>query len=264
MHFSLKASHDTTLLLPAIGLGSHKLEKEAIKQALEIGYRHIDTATGYGNHLIIAEAIKESGIKREELFITTKINENDLQSEQVDKLIDKICCELNTKSIDLLLIHGPRVAIVETIQKMQQHPSVCAIGVSNFTIKHLEIVKKAGLKIAVNQIEVHPYLQQEELFAYCRNEGIHIMAYRPLCKGKVFEDERLIKIGQSHGKNSGQIALKWALQRGFSVIPRSSVLERQKSYLELFDFELSQDEMASINALNCSLRTCQGSWSDFL
>jgi diketogulonate reductase-like aldo/keto reductase len=263
MHFRLNTTHDTIRLLPAIGLGSHKLGKEAIKQALEIGYRHIDTATGYGNHLTIAEAIKESGMKREELFLTTKINEDDLQKESVDKLVDKICRELNTKSIDLLLIHGPRVAIVETIQKMQKQPLVDAIGVSNFTIKHLEIMKKACLKIAVNQIEVHPYLQQEELFAYCQNEGIHIMAYRPLCKGKVFEDVLLTKIGHIHGKNSGQIALKWALQRGFSIIPRSSVPERQKSYLELFDFELSPDEMALINKLNCSLRTCHGSWSDF-
>lgn len=255
---------NTGYLIPLLGLGTYKLGYETISKALNVGYRHFDTATGYKNHRIIGKAI--APYKRAEIFITTKINPSDIENRTVAQVVDTILAELNTSYIDLLLVHSPNLPLIKTVLEMkdvQASGKVRTIGVSNCTIHHLQDLLDAGIKISVNQVEFHPYLNQQELLNFCKKNNIILMGYRPLVKGMITQDAVLASIAQNHFKSQAQIALRWAIQKGIPIIPRADKEEHLQANMALFDFELTETEMYFIDGLNRNERTCTGPWAQF-
>lgn len=244
--------------LPLIGFGTWRLYgkecESAVKSALDIGYRHIDTADVYQNHHEIGQAIK--AYPRTDLFITTKLFVNDLTPERVRESVPRFLNELNTDYIDLLLIHWPNesVDLDSTLTAMKDQKGVKNMGVSNFVRKHLPTLKK--YPILTNQIELHPYLQRRELVQAYKNAGIGITAYRPLAKGAFEKDETLIEIGKRHNKTASQIALKWIVDQNIAVIPKAASQKHLKENWEIFDIELSREETKQIDALDRGARFC--------
>lgn len=250
--------------IPALGLGTWKLKgdqcTEIVTEALQLGYRHIDTADGYQNHAAIAPAINQ--LPRDELFITTKIFQPEAAFEQVIPSIERFLDELKTPYLDLLLIHWPdqHTPMNLTLEKMldaKKQGLIKHMGVSNFSSRHLESVAAGNFPILTNQIEMHPYLTQEKLFNYCKSKGIIITAYRPLGGGVIVDDPLLDNIGKIHHKSSAQIILRWLIQKGTVIIPKASHIDRLKANMEIFDFELSEEEMSAIASLDRHQRFCQ-------
>lgn len=247
--------------IPLIGLGTWKLRGEecemTVRSALELGYRHVDTADLYYNHMDIARAIES--YPREQLFITSKLYIHDLLPDRVNAAVPRFLDELKVDYLDLLLIHwpDPNVRMEETLvamQAFQTQKMVRFIGVSNFVRSHLEALHQFPL--AVNQIEMHPYLQRKTLVAFCQQKGIALTAYRPLAKGALESNETLQKIGVKYGKTPSQIALKWLVQQGISVIPKASSLKHLKDNLAIFDFILDEQDRQEIDQLDRGQRFC--------
>lgn len=241
--------------LPLVGLGTYKLQgdtcKRVIRQAYDLGYRHIDTADFYQNHKEVGQAIKE--LPRNEVLLATKIFENDLLPERVEKAVPRFLEELQVDYVDLLLIHwpNPQVNLAETLEAMlafKEKGQVKEVGVSNFVRSHLEQVK--GLPILTNQIELQPYLQRRNLVANCRELGIQITSYRSLARGEFENDETMRAIAKKYGKSPSQIALKWIIQNGISIIPKASSVEHLKANIDLFDFMLTPEDKRQIDALD--------------
>jgi diketogulonate reductase-like aldo/keto reductase len=261
----MKSLHDKFKLhngveMPCLGLGVYKVEKgqqveTTVQTALELGYRSIDTAAFYENEEGVGRAIQASGINRHDLFITTKVWNTDQGYEETLRAFDESMNKLQLDYLDLYLIHWPvKEKYLETwraLEKLYKEGRVRAIGVSNFKIHHLEdIFRHSEIKPAVNQVELHPRLSQEELRLFCRQNEIAVEAWSPIARGRLLNDPVLTAIGQQHGKSSAQVMLRWHLQNDVVIIPKSVTPARLKENIELFDFELSSEEMNQINGLN--------------
>lgn len=248
--------------MPWLGLGVWKVTKPeeidfAVKTALKTGYSSIDTADVYGNEEGVGKAIRESGIPREQLFITTKLA-NSMQRKGYDaalKAFETSRKRLGLEYIDLFLIHWPvkgkYIESWKALIKLYKEGLVRAIGVSNFLIHHLEdIMNETGVVPAVNQIELHPWLNQSELVDFCKKHKIQVEAYSPLMGGRLHEAPEIDEIARKYRKTPAQIVLRWDLQREIIVIPKSVHEDRIIENSQIFDFSLSEEDMEAINSLN--------------
>lgn len=245
--------------MPAIGFGTYKSgsdeeTEKIIKYALESGYRQIDTAAFYGNEVGIGNGIKESGVNREDVFIVTKLWNDDHGYEKTMETFNKSLERLQVEYIDLYLIHWPNKLNAETWRAFEQlyaEDKVKAIGVCNFKIGHLEELKKsAKIMPMVNQVEVHPQNIKEDMLSYCNKNNIQLVAWSPIMRGKIFSNELMISLSEKYNKTIAQVVLKWHVQRNIIPIPKSSNEGRIKENLDIFDFEISVEDMKAINSLN--------------
>jgi 2,5-diketo-D-gluconate reductase B len=244
--------------IPVLGLGTWQLTGkkciDIVEKALELGYRHIDTAEVYGNQSEIGKAIKY--FHRSEIFLTSKVWTNHLHYDDVIEACNRTLEELNTDYLDLYLIHWPstEVPFEETFRALEElvvDGKVESVGVSNFTINHLkEALKVAKNPITVNQVEFHPYLYQKDLLEFCNKNGIVTTAYSPLGRGSILRDEAIKKIADKNNKTSAQVCLKWCLQKGVVVIPKSGSEEHLKENLDIFDWNISKEDMKRIDLLD--------------
>lgn len=245
--------------IPAVGLGTWDLRgrvcARVVEQALRLGYRHIDTSEMYDNEREIGEAIRASGVRRSELFVTTKVWPSHLAPRELERATKESLARLRLTEVDLLLIHwpNPHIPLSETIPalcRMKQAGFARHIGVSNFTVALLEeAVALSTEPLVTNQIEWHPFLDQSKVRAACRAHGLVVTAYTPIARGKVANDQTLAAIGRHHGKSAAQVSLRYLIQEGAVVIPRTSKIERLSENLAVFDFALSEAEMDRIRAL---------------
>ncbi|MCR8843717.1 aldo/keto reductase [Paenibacillus sp. SC116] len=249
--------------MPQLGLGVWRVEdgaqvEDAIKTALEVGYRHIDTAAVYKNETGVGKAMKESGVAREDIFLTTKVWNADQGYEATLKAFDDSLNKLGTDYVDLYLVHWPtpeRDLYIETykaLEKLAEEGRVRAIGVSNFHIHHLErLMEHCSIKPTVNQVECHPRLAQNDLRQFCNQHNIVLEAWSPLMQGgEILEDRAVMAIAANHGKTGAQVVIRWHLQKGNIVIPKSVTASRIRENFNVFDFELTADEMLIIDQLN--------------
>jgi len=246
--------------IPAVGLGTWDLRgrtcARAVEQALRLGYRHIDTAEMYDNEREIGEALRASRVKRGDVFITTKVWQNHLAAPEFERATKESLARLRLNEVDLLLIHWPNplVPLAETIGalcKMKQAGLARHIGVSNFTVKMVgEAVALATEPLVTNQFEWHPYLDQRRLVAETQGRGLAVTAYSPIARGRAAGDKLLKRIGLAHRKTASQVCLRFLIQEGAVVIPRTSKVERLTENIALFDFELSDAEMNEIRKLS--------------
>lgn len=249
--------------MPILGLGVWKTKsgKEAVLNALEAGYRHIDTARIYDNEVDVGQAIRESGIPRKEIFITTKLWNADQGSDKTRKALENSLDRLGIDFVDLYLIHFPvtskRMDSWKELEKLY-HDKLCkAIGVSNYTIIHLtELLKNSQITPAVNQVEFHPFLNQIHLLEYCKKHKIQLEAYSPLAHGQKIEDPTIAKIAQKYDKTPAQILIRWAIEQKIVVIPKSIKKERIIENSKVFDFAISEEDMKILNSLDEDFRTC--------
>lgn len=247
--------------IPALGLGTWELRGEVAERivecALEVGYRHIDTAQMYGNEREVGRAIRTSGIPREEIFLTTKIWPDRFRRGDLQRSVEESLGRLGVSRVDLLLLHwpNPEVSLAETMEALLDvHARGWTrwIGVSNFTVALMEEAARlaAPVPLVANQVEYHPFLSQRRVLAACRRLGMALVAYCPLARGRVFESPVIRRIAERHGRNPAQVALRWLIQQeGVAAIPRSAKPEHVKSNFDIWDFELSPEEMAEISAL---------------
>jgi diketogulonate reductase-like aldo/keto reductase len=249
--------------IPQVGLGVFQTKEgaeveRAVSAALEAGYRLIDTAAAYGNEVGVGKAIKASGVPREEIFITTKLwNAHHAYADAL-RAFDESLTKLDCGYIDLYLIHWPLpmegkfTQAWQALEQIYAGKRALAIGVSNFKPHHLEeLLQGAKTVPAVNQIELHPLLQQQATRAYCVEHGIAIESYSPLMQaGEALEHPVIVKLAQQYGKTAAQVILRWHVQSGFIVIPKSIKPERIRENLALFDFELSEDDMRAIDGMD--------------
>jgi 2,5-diketo-D-gluconate reductase A len=252
--------------IPQLGFGVFQVPpaetKDATLAAFEVGYRHIDTAEMYRNEKGVGEAVRESGLKREDLFITSKLNNSFHAHDAAMQAFDQTLATLDIGYLDLFLIHWPLPAVgdfVETWKAMiEMHATgkVRAIGVSNFQPAHIRrLLDETDHIPSVNQIEVHPYLTQDDVRAYDFDNGIATEAWSPIAQGLVLGDPVIEKIASRLGKTTAQVTLRWHIQRGDIVFPKSIKRERMVENFEIFDFELTEDDLAAISALNKDERT---------
>ncbi|GAA1816144.1 aldo/keto reductase [Nesterenkonia flava] len=246
--------------IPQVGLGTSKSENAAasVESALRLGYRHVDTAQMYGNEDQVGAGVRASGVAREEVFLTTKLNNDFHAPAETRRTFEESLGRLGTDYVDLFLIHWPMpflevdyVDTWKTMVELQESGRARAIGVSNFQPEHLErIIEATGVVPAVNQIEVHPYFANNDVRQYCKSAGIAVEAWSPLGKGNEFGDPVISGIAERHGRSEAQVILRWHLQRGDVVIPKSDHETRQRENFDLFSFDLSGDEIAAIDALD--------------
>lgn len=250
--------------MPWLGLGVFKVEEgselvEAVKAAIKHGYRSIDTAAIYGNENGVGkgihEALAENNLRREDLFITSKVWNSDQGYEETLAAYEASLSKLGLDYLDLYLIHWPVAGKYKdtwrAMEKLYEEGRVKAIGVSNFHVHHLkDLLLEARIKPMVNQVEFHPYLTQNELYSYTREQGIQLEAWSPLMQGELLNQPVLQAIADNHGKSVAQVILRWDLQKGVVTIPKSTKAHRIMENASLFDFELTSSEMEQINALN--------------
>ncbi|AYV55241.1 aldo/keto reductase [Leptospira kmetyi] len=252
--------------MPIFGLGVWKTKSgkectEAVLNALEAGYRHIDTAKIYSNEEDVGKAIRESGIPRKEIFITTKLWNADQGSDKARKALESSLEKLGIDQVDLYLIHFPVTSKrMDSWKELERayHDKLCrSIGVSNYTITHLaELLKDSQITPAVNQVEYHPFLNQVDLFDYCKKHKIQLEAYSPLAHGQKIEDPKIAKIAKQYGKTPAQILIRWAIEQDIVVIPKSVKKERIIENSKVFDFKISEADMKTLNSLDENFRTC--------
>ena len=245
--------------MPSIGFGTYKSGSDEetakiIKYALKIGYRQIDTASFYGNEVGIGNGIKESGINREDIFLVTKLWNDDHGYDKTIEAFNKSLERLQVDYIDLYLIHWPNKLNSETwkaFEHLYKTGKVKSIGVCNFKIGHLEELKKtAEIMPMVNQLEIHPQSSKNDMLRYCEENNIQLVAWSPIMRGKLFSNELILGLAEKYKKTIAQIILRWHVQRGIIPIPKSSNEGRIKENLSIFDFELSNDDMSIIDSLN--------------
>lgn len=249
--------------IPVLGLGVYESGTDtstAVKDAIELGYRHIDTAKFYANEKDVYQGVLDSGINRKDMFLTTKIWNDDMRNHNQREVIDQSIEKLGGEYIDLLLIHWPvKDVFVETWQIMEEYYKkglVRAIGVSNFHKQHLdELLKYANVVPACNQIELHPFLTQEELVEFNKEKGIATECWSPLARGRIFSDETLQNLSEKYSKSISQIVIRWQIQRGLITIPKSVKRSRIEENSNVFDFEISSEDIKKINDLNENWRT---------
>ncbi len=246
--------------MPAIGLGVLFAKNDgevetAITEALKAGYRKIDTAAAYGNEEGVGRGMLKSGIPREDIFLTTKVWNTEQGYDKTLISFEESLKRLQTDYIDLYLIHWPvKAKYKDTYRAMEEiyaSGRAKAIGVCNFSISQLEdLMEHSTIVPAINQVEMHPHLSQNELTRFASSHGIQLEAWRPIMMGEVLNIPELVSIGQSHGKSAVQVALRWLVQRGIAVIPKSITPRRIVQNFDIFDFSLTSEEMNTIEGLN--------------
>jgi methylglyoxal/glyoxal reductase len=250
--------------MPVLGLGVWQLPEGrptqvAVKAALDCGYRLIDTAALYGNERDVGEAVRSSGVPREEVFITTKLWNDDQGYDKALRAFERSRKALGVAVVDLYLIHWPVRGLREeswrALVELERKGAVRAIGVSNFTVPHLEsLARSSPVTPAVDQVEFSPFLYQSELLEHARSHGVQLEAYSPLVRGQRLDHPTLAEIARAHGRTTAQVILRWDLERGVIPIPKSGHPERIRENAQIFDFELSSAELRTIDALNAGLR----------
>ena len=248
--------------IPQIGLGTMTLKGDicvqAVKTALQFGYRHIDTAAFYGNEVENGEGLRQSSVKREEVFICTKVRENNLLPENFNKSLDQSLTNLKLPYVDLLLIHWnnkdiPFKTSIGALCQAKKDGRAKHVGVANFTCQMLdEAWAVTSEPLVCNQIEVHPFINQDKVLAASKKHGMAVVAYVPIARGKVPGAEALERIGKAHGKSAAQVSLRYLVQLGLCAIPRTATPAHLKENLEVFDFKLSDAEMAELRKLNAT------------
>ena len=252
--------------IPQLGFGVFQIGAEdtaqAVSQALEIGYRHIDTAEMYGNESGVGEAVRDSSLDRSEVFVTSKLDNGSHDHDDALKAFDQTLAELGFDYLDLFLVHWPLPDVgdfVETwkaMEKIYESGRAKAVGVSNFTPQHLgRLAAETTVPPAVNQVEVHPYLRNDEVRAYGVEHGIATEAWSPIARGKVLEDPTITRIAGNLDRTPAQVTLRWHVQRGDIVFPKSVTRSRVEENFAIFDFELSGTDMTDIDGLDRGERT---------
>lgn len=249
--------------IPQLGFGVFQIPSEdtaeAVTRALEVGYRHIDTAQMYGNEKQVGEAIAASSVPREDIYVTSKLNNGFHLPEDAQRAFDQTMADLGLDRIDLFLIHWPLptrydgdyVSTWRTMASFVEDGRAASVGVSNFQPDHLaRIIEETGVVPAVNQVEVHPYFANEDVRAANASHGIATEAWSPIAQGDVLDDAVLTAIAEDKGKSTAQVALRWHIERGDIIFPKSVTPERIQSNFELFDFQLTPEEVSSISALD--------------
>lgn len=247
--------------MPQLGLGVYKVPSEdidrSVKYALDIGYKAIDTATFYENEEAIGKVLKEEQVKREDVFITTKVWNSDQRYDRTIKAFYESLEKLNLKYIDLYLIHWPcpdfdlYIETYKALETLYEAGLAKAIGVSNFNVEHLErVLAECNIVPTVNQVECHPYLQQKELKEFCKKHNIKIEAWAPLARGEAFDEKIIQDLADKYMKTPAQIILRWQIQEDTIVIPKSVTTSRISENFNVFDFELSESDMKEIATLD--------------
>jgi len=249
--------------IPQLGFGVFQIKpadtEKAVITALEVGYRHLDTAQMYGNEKEVGDAIRASGLGREQVFVTSKLNNGFHRPDDARRAFEGTLAALGSDYVDLFLIHWPLptrydgdfVSTWRTLEEFNADGRARSIGVSNFQIAHLErLAAETDTVPAVNQIEVHPYLTNEAVRAYCIEHRIHVEAWSPIAQGQVLNDQVIIDIAQRVNRTPAQVVLRWHLQRGDIVFPKSTTPSRVQENFELFDFELTDADLATIAGLD--------------
>lgn len=258
--------------VPALGFGTFEITgsqcTEMVRYALEVGYRHIDTAQVYGNEAEVGKALSESGIDREEIFLTTKVWMDELAYADAKRSTESSLQRLNTDYVDLLLIHWPNDAVpmeesLKALTELRAEGKTRYIGVSNFTVALLkEAIEVHGADLLCNQVEYHPFLSQRPVLEYLYAQGMMLTAYSPLARGEVIRDSTLKRIGQNYGKSPAQVVLRWLLQQdAVAAIPKASSKDHCRSNFQIFDFSLSAEDMAVIGKLTGNRRTIDPGWA---
>ena len=245
--------------IPLVGLGTWELRGRAcariVEQALRLGYRHVDTAEMYDNEREVGEGVHASGVKRRDIFVTTKIWPSHFAPRAFERAARDCLVRMRLSEVDLLLLHwpNPQIPLAETIGalcKVKQDGLTCHIGVSNFTVALLEeAVQIASEPLVSDQVECHPFLDQSKVIAACHDRGMAVVAYSPIARGNARNDKVLAAIGAAHKKTAAQVCLRYLVQQAIVVIPRTSKLDRLAENAAIFDFALSDAEMAKIAAL---------------
>jgi methylglyoxal/glyoxal reductase len=251
--------------IPRLGLGVYqsppgKATRRAVKYALEIGYRHIDTAQLYGNEADVGSALRESGIKREEVFITTKVWNSYQGYDSTLQACEQSLRRLGMTYVDLYLIHWPVQGMsLDTWRAMVQSlqtGKARSVGVSNYTVELLqEILQNSDVVPAVNQVEFHPFLYQKHMLSFCEKNGIHLEAYSPLTRGYRLNHPTILAVAKEHNKTPAQVLIRWSLQHGLVVIPKSIHEDRIRENSQVFDFHLGHEDMKLLDSLNENLQS---------
>lgn len=245
--------------IPIIGLGTWDLRgrtcERMVAEAIRLGYRHIDTAAMYDNERAVGEGLRASGVRRDEVFVVTKVWQSDLAPRDFERSTKNSLANLKLDQVDLLLIHWPNPRIplegtIEALCKMKREGLTRHVGVSNFTVDPIARAAKLSTEpLVCNQIECHPFLDQSKVIAASRKQSMAVVAYSPIARGSAKNDKLLTRIGKAHGKTAAQVCLRWLVQQGIVVIPRTSKSDRLKENFSIFDFKLSGDEMTEIARL---------------
>ena len=251
--------------IPRLGLGMYRSPKgeksfNTVLYALQSGYRHVDTASLYKNEREVGEAVRESGIPREQIFVTTKLWNDDQGYDGTLRAFDQSMMDLNLDYLDLYLIHWPvpekRKDSWKALQKVYADGRCRSIGVSNYLIRHIhELLSETDVVPVVNQVEFSPFLYQKELLEFCRSKNIFLEAYSPLTKGKRLDDKNLLKVATRYNKTSAQVLIRWVLQHDVVALVKSNRAERIDENASVFDFEISQEDMQFLDSLNENYRT---------
>jgi diketogulonate reductase-like aldo/keto reductase len=250
-------------VMPLLGLGVYdmygKETEEAVTAALEIGYRLIDTASMYGNEKEVGNAVRSSAVPRDQIFITTKVNNNQQGYDTTLRAFDESLHKLNVGYIDLYLIHWPikgkRKDTWKALEKLYKEGQVKAIGVANYLLPFLkELESYATVVPAVNQIEFSPFLFLKDVFDYCKQHHIQLQSYSPLTRGQKFKNPTLVAVAEKHGKSSAQVLIRWNLEHGISTIPKSSSRKRLQENFDVFDFALDEADLKLLDNLNENFR----------
>jgi diketogulonate reductase-like aldo/keto reductase len=255
--------------IPAIGLGTWELRGRScarlVEQALKLGYRHIDTAQVYENEREVGEGLRASGVKRDDVFVTTKVWTTHFAPNDLERSTKESLARLRLSEVDLLLLHwpNPQVPLAETLGALARVRKLGMsrhIGVSNFTVALIEqAVRLCEEPLACDQVEYHPYLDQAKVLEACARHGMAVVAYSPVAKGRVKNDQALARIGHAHGKSAAQVCLRWLVQQNVPAIPRTSKIERLSENIDIFDFELSDEEMRMVFQMG----TAKGRLTDY-
>ena len=245
--------------IPSIGLGTWELRGRAcariVEQAAKLGYRHFDTAQAYDNEREVGEGIRASGVKREDMFVTTKVWTTHFAPNELERSAKESLVKLRMSHVDLLLLHwpNPHVPLSETLGALahvKQAGLARHIGVSNFTVALIEeAVAACPEPLVCDQVEYHPYLDQTKVKEACAQHQLAVVAYSPVAKGRIKSDRTLARIGDRYGKSAAQVCLRWLVQQNVCAIPRTSRIERLSENIAIFDFVLSDDDMAEISRL---------------
>ena len=262
--FQSRADLNNGVRIPVLGLGVYqsppgRTTQHAVEFALKIGYLHIDTARIYNNEGDVGKAVRESGLPREEVFVTTKLWNSDQGYESTLQACEASLRRLGLSYLDLYLIHFPVSLVREdswrAMTTLLKQGKCRAVGVSNFTVQHLEeLLRTTETVPAVNQVEFNPFLYQKELLDYCRRKGIQLEAYSPLTRGEKLADPRIKSLAAKYSKTAAQIMIRWSLQHGLVVIPKSVREERIRENGQVFDFDIAGKDMAVLDSLNEDLR----------
>lgn len=246
--------------IPAIGLGTWQLTEncvESVENALNTGYRHLDTAQVYGNEAEVGKGIKNSKVDREDIWLTTKVWRDNLNKSDLKESVEESLVKLKTDYVDLLLIHWPfpemdLATVIEQMDELVEEGEARNIGVSNFTAEQVDQAQKLSEnKLLTDQVEYHPFLNQDKVLEECRSQNMMMTAYSPLARGEVIGNETLQKIGEKYNKSEVQITLRWLIQQeNVCAIPKATSSGHQEANLDVFDFKLSEEEMDKISELS--------------